>query len=214
MVEIMGRHTGRSHGGRIGRALAVLALSALVACGGAPAPMTAGDRAALQSPSPQVVARVDAVLDARLARQQRFDRFVRAHGRRLAGREVALARKAGVTQPDRIRILEVAHIPRRDTDTKLMQNLNIQPPKLRRVEIGGLTSGYGVVLNKRYVAQDWVLAHEFAHVAQIERMGPRGFLRRVLIETYSLPGKLIPIEQEAIAISEKVTGKKAPAYHQ
>jgi|SRR5271166_2098685 len=45
---------------------------------------------------------------------------------------------------------------------------------------GGLTAGYGVIVRRDCANNLRLLAHEFAHVAQYERLGREGFLQEYI----------------------------------
>lgn len=188
-------------------------LTVVTACTNVPEEITPREQAMLDNPSAEVLAVVEEQVQTRLPEQVDLDAYILANGRKLSERETALALAVGVNNPTRIRILEVSHIPRRNTAEKLMREMPIHKPPFRLVVIGALQTGYGLVVDEAYLNEDWVLAHEFAHVSQFEKLGRTGMMRQVLIEHAVLGGKLIPIEREAIAISESATGTKAPDYH-
>lgn len=188
-------------------------LTVVTACTSIPEKITLSEQAMLDNPSAEVLTVVEEQMQTRLPKQIELDAYILANGRKLSEREAALALTVGVSYPARIRILEVSHIPRRNTAEKLMNEMPINKPPFRFAVIGALQTGYGLVVDEAYLNEDWVLAHEFAHVSQFEKLGPIGMMRQVLIEHAVLDGKLIPIEREAIAISEYATGTKAPDYH-
>lgn len=185
----------------------------LAACSNATQDIAASEQKLIDNPSPEILAEVEEILQERLSRQTKLEAHILATGRSLTELEIKLARAVGVKHPSRIRILEVAHIPLRDTDQKLISGEAIKKPPFRMAVIGGLQAGYGLVIDKRYLKETWLLAHEFAHIHQFEKLGQERMLRQVLIEHQVLDGKLIPIEREAIALSEAATGIKAPNYH-
>lgn len=87
-------------------------------------------------------------------------------GRHLSSEETELAKKVGVTNPDRIRICEVAQLP-------LPENVELREIALSLGLLGpsmvGLTLGYGIYLVEGY--QNRFIPHELRHVQQFEMAG-------------------------------------------
>ena len=89
-------------------------------------------------------------------------------GTRLGAAELALARSAGVRNPENIRISVVDRILPPD-DAKLraaaLEAGLLAPDTL------GLTLGYAVLIRRGHQATPRLLSHEFRHVFQYERAG-------------------------------------------
>jgi hypothetical protein len=113
------------------------------------------------------------------------------------------AKRMGVRHPDRIRVMEVAHIPL----------LNSRPVEWLARLIPGVSSGtiglslrYGIYLRQPFAGSRRLLAHECVHIAQYERLdGIRPFLRCYLTEctTHGYPRS--PLEREAVERSAAIS---------
>jgi hypothetical protein len=116
------------------------------------------------------------------------------------------ARVAGVRHPEKIRVLAVDKIPR--------------PPHPRVKELAervgllndntqGLTVGYGILVCSQCLDDLRLMVHEFAHVAQYERLGISEFLQQYIVEI-DVSGYLkAALELEANAIVDEVCGRSA-----
>lgn len=82
--------------------------------------------------------------------------------------QVALARKVGVKQPERIRIQVVDQFPLPDQPEVKAAALRIG---LATPGIIGLTLGHSVMVRRGYEKDARLLSHEFRHVAQYEQRG-------------------------------------------
>jgi hypothetical protein len=117
-------------------------------------------------------------------------------GRALTAIEFNLAQTVGVAHPEQVRILSVRRIP-------LPSHPRVKQ-LARRVgllyaDTGGLTAGYGVIVRLDCTRNLRLLAHEFVHVAQYERLGREGFLQEY-IQQIAAHGYLnAPFEPEAEA---------------
>ena len=187
--------------------------AALSGCAKPPETITFAEQTLIENPGPKILNEVDSILPARLQKQRELEAYILENGRSLTETEITLARAVGVKNANRIRILEAPHIPRRNTAQRLMKGETIRRPTFRISVIGGLEAGYGLVIDEAYLDEEWLLAHELAHVHQFEKLGQEAMPRQVLIEHAVLAGKLIPIESEAIALSEAATGVKPPNYY-
>jgi len=67
---------------------------------------------------------------------------------------------------------------------------------------GGLTAIYSVIVRLECAKQPKLLAHEFAHVEQYERLGVEGFLRKYIqqLNEYGYQNSPLELEAEAKAI--------------
>lgn len=122
------------------------------------------------------------------------------------------ARKLGIEHVDRVRILIIDRIPVRNRLETLVNDL--AGPAFRSLgkQIGGMTTGYGILVAKNFESKDWLVAHELVHVRQFEELGREAMLKRVLTEHHILPNNLIPLEREAISESSKLLDDKVPDY--
>lgn len=119
----------------------------------------------------------------------------------------AIARRAGVAQPEAVRILSVPEIP-------LPQEADLRDAA---VAVGlvmsgtaGLTIGHGIFIRRDCLNDAKLIAHELKHVAQFERCGSiRAFLQQYLSEVNEHGYPAAPMEQEAIAFADSVFPSKA-----
>lgn len=160
----------------------------------------------LASPSRDMQARIEAVLPEALVWQESVDQDALSKGRPLTSEEMTDARAMGVQHPERIRIYSVDNIPTFGKPSGSLLSL------FSMSRAGGLTTGYGVTILHRFEDTRWLKTHEFVHVAQFEDAGGEGMARRYLLEMFTLPGNLIPLEREAIARSEAYLQQTAPDY--
>jgi hypothetical protein len=133
--------------------------------------------------------------------EQKEQYIVRHHdAHSLESDDIAVARRAGVQHPERVRLLAVPEIPLPDEP-----DLKDAAQEVGLITRGtaGLTVGYGV-----FVQQDCLvgrlIAHELKHVAQFEECGSiAGFLRQYLAECNEYGYPNAPMEQEAIDFARK-----------
>jgi hypothetical protein len=122
----------------------------------------------------------------------------RDSGRPLIPIEFNLARHVGVARPEQVRILSVPRIPL-PSHPRVKQSA--KEAGLLTADTGGLTAGYGVIVRLDCTRDLRLLAHEFVHVAQYERLGREGFLQEY-IQQIAAHGYLdAPFELEAEAKS-------------
>lgn len=131
---------------------------------------------------------------------QRREREALRRGRRLTPEEMRLARRMGVREVQRIRIVETERIP---LPRAGLLGMAARWTGFHQSDPWGLSLGYGV-----YVRNGWpgsmeqLLAHEFVHTAQCERFGGmRAYLVRYLRECLTLGYAESPMEQEAVRLS-------------
>jgi hypothetical protein len=128
--------------------------------------------------------------------------YILKEGTPLSAAELELARKVGVGQPERIRLLAVKEIP-----------LPSQPALAAAAEATGLISAYTIGMSFRYgifVRDDMgpnqrLLAHELVHTLQYERLGSiQAFLRKYLLECLIVGYPEAAMEQEAVQKAEEI----------
>jgi len=102
-----------------------------------------------------------------------LDKQAQESGRALTPVELDLAQNVGVAHPEEVRIPSVLSIP-------LPSHLRVKQLARRvgllNADTGGLTAGYGVIARRDCANNLRLLADEFVHVAQYERLGREGFL--------------------------------------
>lgn len=127
-----------------------------------------------------------------------------AQGVPLTESERADARAMGVLHPERVRALQVDHVP-----------MPVHP-LLRRVaqaagllfpQTAGMALGYGIFIRQDYWGHRTIVAHECVHVGQYERLGGfRPFLRQYVAECLTFGYPLAPLEMEAVQRSTAMRG--------
>lgn len=113
-------------------------------------------------------------------------------GRALMPREVEIARKVGVAQPDLVRVHFVDRIPLPEQG-KIAEALNSFGFDADRIR--GMTMEYTIFINAELT--DTLLQHELVHVAQYEHFGRKGFFSEYLLALKVLGPRGVPFEIEA-----------------
>jgi hypothetical protein len=117
-------------------------------------------------------------------------------GRPLTAQEMDDARRLGVLQPQDVRVVVLEAFP-------MPEDLELRKEAERhglgsRAE-AGRTMGHAILLKAWAVDEPTLLRHELVHVAQMDRLGREGFLRRYLLELEMLGYARSPLELEAHA---------------
>lgn len=120
-------------------------------------------------------------------------RFLRS-GRALTEREREMARRIGVRNPDRVRVSISAELPWPRDPGLRSEAARLGLDTLREA---GRAMGYAILLKPEVAGQTAALAHELMHVAQMERLGREGFLRRYFAELHYYGYDCSPLEREA-----------------
>jgi hypothetical protein len=117
-------------------------------------------------------------------------------GRALTPIEFNLAQNVGIAHPGKVRILSVFRIPlpAHPRVKQLARQVG-----LLNADTGGLTAGYGVIVRRDCADNLRLLAHEFAHVTQYERLGKVGFLQEYIQQIAARGYLNAPFELEAEA---------------
>jgi hypothetical protein len=127
-------------------------------------------------------------------------------GTPLSENQLADARRAGVVQPEKIRVLRVAALPQPEHDDAMFIAKHIGLFGEKSV---GLTLGYGICLRHGFWDDRQVLVHECVHVAQYERLsGIRPFLNVYLRECIEPGYPFGRLEQEAILVARDICKQK------
>jgi hypothetical protein len=131
------------------------------------------------------------------------ERVILQSGVALTDLQLADARRVGVAQPDRIRLLRVAQVP---SPTHPALAAAARATGLISPDTRGLTLRYGIFIRADCWGQRRVIVHEFVHTMQYERLGGfEGFLRPYLLECINPPGYPYgPLEQEAKRVQRRV----------
>jgi hypothetical protein len=118
-----------------------------------------------------------------------------AGGRVLSSDESEMAKKVGVREVERVRILTVDSMPFPESGPLLtfLQRVGVQPGG-----IVAMTAGHGIFLRREMPPGMDVRAHEFRHVAQHECFGSiRAFVFFYLREMLHFPHGTGPLEIDA-----------------
>ena len=120
----------------------------------------------------------------------------------LSVREMADALKAGVKDPERIRLLEVEIIPSPSHPVLVAayQQINVAPAAPR-----GLTLHYGIFVRSDYWRDRALILHELVHTAQYERLGGIvPFLRQYFLECATVGYNKSALEKEASTTGSRI----------
>jgi hypothetical protein len=131
------------------------------------------------------------------------ERTILQSGIALTESQLSDARRVGVAQPQRVRLLRVAQIP---TPAHPALAAAANATNLISPLTGGLTLRYGIFVRGDYWGQRPLIVHELVHTSQYERLGGfEGFLRPYLLECITPPGYPYgSIEQEAITTAARL----------
>ena len=99
---------------------------------------------------------------------QRQEAYILEHGVRLNPRQTADARRAGVRDPGRVRVLVVDRIPLPD-DKELAEAA--QHSQILTDCSRGIAIGHGIIIRADSWPNRELLLHQLVHVAQCERCG-------------------------------------------
>jgi hypothetical protein len=116
------------------------------------------------------------------------------------------ARLVGVAVPEWIPLLYVPEIPIPDDPALRAATLETQ---FLSPLTGGLTLRYGIFIRSDCRSDRTMVIHELGHTAQYERLGGfEPFLRRYLLECLTIGYPEAPMEQEVIALTERICGSQ------
>lgn len=127
---------------------------------------------------------------------ERQERRILAEGSPLSERGLADARRIGVREPERVRLLRVAEVPHPGGAFLDFLARHVGMPS---EDTAGLTARYGIFIRANEWGDRELVAHELAHTAQYERLGGiRPFLRQYLTECLTAGYHGADLELEAI----------------
>ena len=131
-------------------------------------------------------------------------RFILENGVPLSDVQLADAKLVGVAKPERVRLFRVEQIPLPEHPE--LEEMK-EAMKLTAPALPGLALRYGIYLRADHWGQRRFLVHELAHTAQYERLdGVRAFLECYLYQCLAIGFTSAPMEQEAIAITQRICG--------
>jgi hypothetical protein len=133
------------------------------------------------------------------------ERAILCSGTALTDSQLGDARRVGVAEPERIRLLRVTEIP---TPTHPALAAAASATGLISPLTAGLTVRYGIFIRVDCWGQRSLVVHECVHTMQYERLGGfEGFLRPYLLECITPPGYPHgPLEQEAKRVQNEMCG--------
>ena len=132
------------------------------------------------------------------------ERIILRDGLPLTPAQAADARRIGVADPNRVRLLNVDHIPV-PMNPALRAAANVT--RLISPDTAGLTLRYGIFIRSDYWGNRSLVFHELVHTLQYERLGGfQQFLRQYLHECITIGYPNAPLEQEAISMTAKKQG--------
>jgi hypothetical protein len=131
------------------------------------------------------------------------ERIIIQSGVALSESQLADARRVGVAQPERVRLLRVAQIP---IPTAPALAAAARATNLISPLTHGLTLRYGIFIRADCWTQRPLVVHELVHTSQYERLGGfESFLRLYLSECVTPPGYPYGLmEQEALTTAAKL----------
>ena len=175
------------------RILFLLAAASVGGCAVNQAPATATMKA-IEQPSAADVAWLDALAPKAIAWMAEQEAALLKQGRPLTAEEIEIARRMGVQTPEKIRLLVLAEFPF-PSDPLLAKEA--RAIGFGSGKEGGRSMGYAVLVKPQFRGARWLLAHECVHIAQRERLGLEGFIRRYLLEMRTAGYEHSPLEAEA-----------------
>lgn len=120
----------------------------------------------------------------------------------LSAQQIADAKRAGVAQPERVRLLEVDAIP---APAHPILRAACSAIKFLTSTPRGLTLNYGIFVRRDSAQDRLLLLHELAHISQYERLGGMlPFLRKYIFECFTLGYHRAPLELEANEVARRV----------
>jgi hypothetical protein len=128
--------------------------------------------------------------------------LIMQEGTPLTESQLADARRAGVAQPEKIRVVCVETLPQPENEDFLFiaKRIGLFTP-----DSVGLAVGYGICLRHGSWDNRLVLVHQCVHVAQYEKLGGiRPFLNRYLRECIEPGYPFGRLEQEANLVSKDI----------
>jgi hypothetical protein len=122
----------------------------------------------------------------------------------LTAEQIIDARRVGVKEPQRVRLLKVESIPVPTQPALAKANEYVSMVGPQSISI---IYGYGVYLRQDQWDNRPLIVHELVHISQYERLGSIGdFLKAYLSECLTVGHDNSPMEREAVNRSKEVCG--------
>jgi len=147
----------------------------------------------LASPTPELLAQIEPYTQPAIEFAQKNEHVALKSGIELSASEKSTAKKIGIKNVDKIRILYVNNFPFPENEmlAELASDVGLDSPMM-----AGFTYGYGIYIRKGSYDRELV-AHELIHVKQYEMMGIEGFMNQYLLELAVMGYRSAPLEVEA-----------------
>jgi hypothetical protein len=159
-------------------------------------PPTDQELLALDNPPPAIQAKVEYFFPRALSWYNQVEAELLPQGRPLTPRETEFAIRAGIKDPNRVRIVVLDNFP---LPADLALRTELERFGMGRKTAGGRTHGYVIMLKSWTAENNTVISHELVHIAQQDRLGRESFVRRYLIELEMLEYARSPLKLEAYA---------------
>lgn len=116
--------------------------------------------------------------------------------------QMADARTLGISQPNRVRLLNVATIPAPEEPSL---KAAAQATQLITPRTAGLTLRYGIFIRSDFWGDRRLIVHELVHTSQYEKLGGfLPFLQEYLHQCITIGYPAAPMEQEAIKMAARI----------
>ncbi len=148
---------------------------------------TSEELALLDHPPEQIQAKINALVPLALKWYGEVEESLYQKGRSLTEAEKKQAIELGVRNPQRIRVLILEKFPEPKNQ---IANHYFE---------GARTMGNIILIKPQYKDNSVILCHELVHIAQIDRMGLKQFLKRYALEREILGYSRSLLENEAYA---------------
>ena len=165
--------------------VSLLNIFLLAACSSAKP--TAKELALIKNPPPNTQAKIDALIPVALKWYDDVERTLYTKGRVLSSAEKRQAIEFGIKNPNKIRVVILEKFPEPNNQTV---NNHFE---------GARAMGNIILIKPRHKDNSVILCHELVHIAQIDRLGLKQFLKRYAMESEVLGYSRSLLENEAYA---------------
>ena len=141
----------------------------------------------IEHPPKSTLQKIDNLMPAALRWYKQVENSLYPKGRKLSGAEKKQAKQFGIINPDLIRVVILEKFP--EPNNKTVNN---------HFE-GARAMGNVIMIKPQHQNNSVVLCHELVHIAQIDRLGLKQFLKRYAIEHEIVGYSRSLLENEAYA---------------
>lgn len=155
-------------------------------------------------------ARIKSLIELYLIWAEKQERLILRDGIPLSPSQIRDARTIGVSHPDRVRLFRISTMPSpvHRSFLAVVGRRRLIPP-----ETEALTLGYGIYIHDQHWGERSILAHELAHVSQVEKLGGlRPFYEKYMNEIFTFGYPNGPMEKEAMRVERNFTFKRAKRF--